>query len=111
MVITDEHRKQYEEIVAQVGDDQLMIDTVYSGAVQQLAESTMMSSMENGGDRNTMDDLHSDVLVLKELLELTADVFGKTVQQVEEDMIDVLDRLPIEELAQSRMVAAEGMLN
>jgi hypothetical protein len=103
---TDDYKERYKEIVAQAGDDQEIINAVYNGAIKQLAELSVMAKLEG-----TKKDLIVDLIILQEILEMTADVFDKTIAQVNADMLMVLEMLPIDDIQEAFELKQSGRLN
>ena len=86
-------------------------DKAYGEAVNLIGTATFMRTLENGMSREKARDLHEDLKTLQEVLEVTADTFGKPMSQVEADVMDVIENLPIEDIQMSRQLAEQGLLN
>ena len=86
-------------------------DEQYSNAINRIAEVTYIASVENGLSRDRQQALHDQIITLQETVELTADMFGVSVQQVEEDVIDAIDHLPIDDIYPAIALRHEGKLH
>lgn len=88
-----------------------MSDKTYNEQVNRIATATYLSTLEHGLARDRMQALHDDIMALQQTVELTAGIYGKSVQQVEEDVIDAIEYLPVEDLSTAHRLKQEGLLN
>jgi len=105
-MVTNDMKERYKEIVAQAGGNQAVLYEVYKGAVKQLAEMSVMAKLEG-----TKQDLIVDLIILQEILEMTAEVFNKTTEQVSADVLLVTEMLPIDDIQKAFELKQSGMLN
>lgn len=101
-----EKKAEYAAIVALANGDQTTLDTVYAGALAELAEQSIQSRLESKGN-----DLIVDLIIIQDIVEATAEVFGKAVQLVNADLLSVIERLPIDDIEEAFQLKRDGKLN
>jgi hypothetical protein len=105
-MVTNDMKERYKDILAQAGGNQEVLAEVYKGAIKQLAEMQVTAKLEV-----EKRDLIVDLLILAEIVEMTAEVFDKTSVQVTTDIMVATESLPIDDIQQAHDLKQSGMLN
>ena len=105
-MVTNDQKERYKEIVAQAGGNVDVLNEVYAGAVKQMAWMQLVSKLE--GDKR---DLITDLIVIAEIVDMTAEVFDKTTEQVGADVLLATEMLPIDDIQEAFELRQSGRLN
>lgn len=62
-------------------------------------------------DQGDLDRLQAELMNIKEVLELVGDIFKYPMYKIENDMLDAVETLPLEDMAQAQRLKRQGMLN
>lgn len=105
-MMTNDQKEEYRQVVARANGDQQAIDQVYNGVLTQLAEQTIIAKLE-GSEK----DLILDLIIIQDIIEMTAEIFKKTTKEVNVDLLTVTEQLPIDDIQQAYDLKQTGRLH